>query len=154
MTAIGDVVAARREAFYSALESGDWQQCRMQLERVMDDGTVGHCCLGVATRVAMAEGLALTAHGTGFSISFSRDDSRPGRLRTELPVDAVDGVLHPDVVGWYQFGFSNPWLGGSSAMPWLGNVSATDCNDELREDFTQIAARFRESFPADPASVV
>lgn len=153
MTAIGDVVAARREAFYSALESGDWQQCRMQLERVMDDGTVGHCCLGVATRVAMAEGLALTAHRPGFSTSFSRGNSLPGRFRIELPDDAVDGALHPDVVGWYQFGFSNPWLAGA-LTPWLGNVSATDCNDELREDFTQIAARFRESFPADPASVV
>jgi hypothetical protein len=43
-----------------ALESGQYAQGRGVLERVYPDGRVENCCLGVACRVAMANGLELT----------------------------------------------------------------------------------------------
>lgn len=165
---IGPVIAARREAFYTALTSGEFTQTKNALEKVTDKelGTLGHCCLGVATRVAMKDGLPLVAYGNtegnfGSSITyFQRPDGEPvpGAVVNVLAADAEEGALHPDAVEWYGYPERDPVI-LVEACP-NGNAHcnhderASACNDGRNMTFAEIANAFRASFPADPLSDV
>jgi hypothetical protein len=166
---IGPVVAARREAFYTALETatatGAYVQGKHALEAILsgadDTEVTKHCCLGVATRVAMDGGLPLSATVYHDVTWFGREESRApeGKHPSAYLVSAgitnsgwVDDVLHDDVVEWYRFPDVNPDIDGVLAKP--VSESASECNDNLGYDFAKIAELFRVSYPADPESVV
>lgn len=145
---IGEAVAARREAFYTRLETGNLLQIREVLEAHAGGDRVGYCCLGVATRVAMEWGLPLVAsdHYEGGYVEFARcSDSK-------LPPNPVLSVLHDDVVEWYRFPNDDPDIIPEKGSN--GPRTATICNDTLQMSFPMIARCFRRAFPADPMSEV
>ena len=148
---IGEVVAARREAFYAALESDEYTQGRLALETVAPDGKVVDCCLGVGMRVAMAGGLPMLAARS------PRGNVTLFHVKEALnsygyPIDYVDNVLHTDAMRWY--GFDNPDPTIQRTLDGRLINTATECNDGQRLSFPRIAALFREAFPADPDSEV
>jgi len=78
---------ARRRHLVEALRSGEFQQGNGQLERTASDATPKHCCLGVACRVAMRDGLDLEV-----------DESR---LNTRF--DEQQYYAPSSIVEWYGF---------------------------------------------------
>lgn len=146
---IGEVVAARREAFYAALESGEFAQGRTTLEAVAPNGGVTSCCLGVGMRVAMAGGLPMLTAAMGNVTLFH---TRRALNSYGYPIDYVDGLLHQDAAEWYRFDHTDPLI--QWTLDGRRIVSATECNDRQRLSFTAIAALFRAAYPADPDSEV
>lgn len=130
----------------AALESGDYLQTDGVLERrEVADGSVGHCCLGVATRVAMKEGVPVT------------EKRLEGEYKTWF-TDVVDGAewntfteLPPAVVDWLGIDDDNPIVGFSD--DYLGDeIHAIEANDEKSWSFDQIAASLRKTYLEEEAA--
>lgn len=115
----------RVQLWVDALEFGDLAQtkhilCELDLHGI----PIGYCCLGVATEVALENGLVANE-------------------------DVWDGAhLHPVVVQWYGLDAHNPLLNepGETALP------AATWNDDEDATFPAIAAMVRAKYLKDQDS--
>lgn len=108
-----------------ALESDRYSQGRYTLTRRGAD-----CCLGVACKVAIHNGLAV-------------------KVETDLDgyvmYDGHGNLLPPSVIEWYGFRDNNPDL-----LTDEGEVSATNLNDAYEWTFGQIAEAIRKTCDLPP----
>lgn len=106
-----------------ALESGEFTQARggIRLPVSESDETDGftYCCLGVATEVALRNGLDAARDIWG------------------------QGVLAEEVQAWYGFGDNDPWVDTTEL---LTGVRASIANDEREWSFARIAAGIRKMY--------
>lgn len=102
-----------------ALDSNEFQQGAGSLRLAQADGTVKHCCLGVATVVALRNGLQV---GT---------DEAWGR----------NSILTPAVQAWYGFDAEHPTL----VQP-DGNCDGAAALNDSGHGFRYIAECFRLTF--------
>lgn len=120
----------RVKLWIQALRSGEYEQARGYMEVLPgaedDNGEVSdrvrHCCLGVATRVALANGWSLVPRW--------EDDE----------LDWGQTAMDERVGAWYGFPFgekSDPPL--VRATETQGEIMCTTANDELDWNFEQIA---------------
>lgn len=104
-----------------ALESDRYSQAHYTLTKRGAD-----CCLGVACKVAVHNGLAV-------------------KVETDLDgyttYDGVENLLPNSVVEWYGFRDSNPDL-----LTDMGEVSAASLNDSYEWTFSQIAEAVRKTY--------
>jgi hypothetical protein len=116
-----------RDQWATALESGEYRQCKGTLTRVADDGTEAHCCLGVLTELAVK----------------AEEAKRDELISPEQSyISYNDGVadLPPFPV--------REWAGlaeGNPAVNCQGNpFRLAELNDSTGLTFTEIAAIIRE----------
>lgn len=124
-----------------ALESGEWTQCLGVLEATNEDGSKQHCCLGVAQRVAFANGYTI------------------GHVDPDEHVDPDDldwgsKGMDPDIGQWYGFDSWNdtdPDLvpGDEDGQR---QITCVDANDTHGWNFAQIAAGLRARY-ITPATI-
>jgi hypothetical protein len=113
---------ARVRMWRDALLSGDYPQGQgyLRIERCVSDQDPTrewkYCCLGVATDVALKNGL------TSFGFVDERGAQNP----------AGNSVLWPEVAEWYGFESSNPEV--------ASGLTACSANDNSMWTFTMIAA--------------
>jgi hypothetical protein len=123
--------------FIAALRSGNYLQGYGKLEYSDVKDVVRNCCLGVACRVAMANGMELETTANVDGLVYSR-----GSVIGRLPVSfGLDKNALPYVVA--------EWLGIHQTDPPLGNQSATQINDSRDYDFNAIADMFEEQYLED-----
>jgi hypothetical protein len=112
------------------LESGEFSQTAGVLRRPGD----GHCCLGVATEVALRSGL---------------------QISTEDVWDHGEGeVLHPEVLDWYGFDDEDPTIIVIGEQGERIFISATVANDAIgcggggrhQYSFSDISAGFHRMY--------
>jgi len=114
----------RVKLWIQALRSGEYTQTTNVLERFLFDGTKAHCCLGVAMKVALANGYSAQ----------SEDDMEWG----------AEGMDEDIALYWYGFkdssGGTDPELGSHVGADgeWF-NASCVQANDDLGWSFRQIA---------------
>jgi len=127
----------RVKLLVDALNSDEFKQGQNRLEVVLNDGEVRNCCLGIACRVAMQNGLELatetleSVHGSGFGVT---------------SVTSFEGEINSlpkKVVNWYGFATGDPELRTKRGS---GIESAIILNDILGAGFTEIGAAFAETF--------
>lgn len=128
--------------FVAALRSGEFQQGRNKLEKNVD-GVVVHCCLGVACRVALANGveMEITSKPDAFTrdaiTSFHGNSSfMPPKVSQWLGL-AGSGSDY-DKTGWPE----NPALVAEDGVEY----SASVLNDERLYTFDQIADAFERTY--------
>lgn len=116
--------------FVEALRSGEYTQGQDALEYVSNNGTILNCCLGVACRVAVKDGL---------NIEISIKSS----ART---FDGAGGFLPESVQDWLGIEGRNPALDiGRDGV----SHGATHLNDTDRWTFAQIADAFERTYLTD-----
>jgi hypothetical protein len=132
---------ARVKLWIDALRGGDYKQCRSVLEErtTLMDGTPGavrHCCLGVAQRVALANGY--------------------GKSEDEMDWGAA-GMDRGVALHWYgftaEYGDSDPELGVFPDPTTPGetiDVSCVKANDELGWNFVTIADALEARYITPP----
>ena len=120
-----------------ALRSGKYVQARNVLHRQTSEGE-SFCCLGVACKVALDNGLKL-------SVSLERDERgiavRYDDTAATLP-PAVAGWLGIDSDGDVRFRPTDPDRMGDKEDP----VSAIGANDSCGWDFARIADKLEQHF--------
>lgn len=127
--------------FVAALRSGEFQQGRNKLEKSVDD-VVLHCCLGVACRVALANGVEI-------------EITVKPKADTQDSVTSFHGdstFMPPKVSNW--LGLANS--GDYDECGWSGNpglvaddgleYTASTLNDEKGYTFAQIADCFERTY--------
>lgn len=132
----------RVKLLVEALRSDRFQQGRRHLKRANLDGSVRHCCLGVACEIAIEQGLSVNVG----------DDLRVGAVS----FDHSNDVLPESVQDWFGFDGSNPRLTPlKSKFVWWRlfwqpksehAISATLANDERGMSFGQIADAFERTY--------
>jgi hypothetical protein len=149
-------------ALAEALESGDYPQAQFYLRVTDTDGNVrGYCCAGVAGVLAAADGVgAYDEHGV-----FRDADSDPGEPYDNPYGDAVNTpasklVMTTGICEWLGLVPGElatldtsdvrnlPVLVPGLVPGTTGVELATNLNDH-GEDFTNIAARLRETYLAE-----
>lgn len=142
----------RLQLFLEALRSGKYEQGSSVLSRVTADGTVKHCCLGVAVQVAIDNGFPIRVSD---KISDIPDGTEEKAL---LYVDDLGscyrGLLPKPLMEWY--GFSAPQVRYANDsqrdsdvhLTWADAdaTSATVLNDEMSLDFGDIADAFERTY--------
>jgi len=121
-----------------ALDSGEFERGQGALEIIKKDGTKSHCCMGVACRIAMKNGLELHTE-TRFANSvemtwFSAGSTFNAGSSTFLPQAVRD---------WYDFDTIDPVVGYDRYQI---SVSAANANDDRDWDFHKIAEGLREMY--------
>lgn len=137
----------RVQLLVDALESDEFGQCKGTLRLANADGKFTYCCLGVATEVALRNGLpeaVATQPGAGLY-----DKSSP----TSVWNHNEGQLLSDEVMEWYGFDERSPMLSGlvsymDDADPIKRPHLAHHWNDSYNADFKKIAAMFRERFLA------
>ena len=133
----------RVELLCQALESGEFRQAPGAL-RVQEtrSSPMGYCCLGVATEVALRNGLQIQGTFAGSDV-WNHD---------------LGEVLHPEVRDWYGFEYEDPEIQVTrDPVDELSpTIPATEVNDGIGHDgdenpvhrypFTEIAAGFRRTY--------
>lgn len=133
----------------TALRSGEHVQTRGILESLSD---ARRCCLGVACRVAIADGLPVVANR----------EERIGHVT----FDSMGSVLPPSVVRWlfseqptYACEAENPRVvippslaGRVSADSHDGRIALTALNDRLCASFEEIADALEATLAAEAAA--
>lgn len=135
--------------FVEALRSGKYQQGQKRLEKSLN-GVTYNCCLGVACRVAMADGLNLTTNvGTG---SIYEGPVTSFELDTAFMPGAVADWLGLD----YQTEFDDLSDGNANNPGLLVDdsgelklLSASMLNDSLNLSFSEIADAFERTYLTD-----
>src|SRR5258706_13652522 len=100
----------RVQMLVDALRSGEFKQGYGALEKVtrlaggVEEGpeVLVHCCLGVACRIAMRNGLRVLAQRASLGFGTRFDDS--------------SGVLPPSVQAWYGFASADPMLASTEGQ--------------------------------------
>jgi len=132
----GEAVANKENIgkWVQALESGEFKQCKSALT-VVKDGEESHCCLGVATEIAMRNGVELhTEVIHGRKLYQWADEYGTHGQTSILPVPVQE------------------WLGVDDEDPKLSDHeygSASGLNDTHKWDFTQIAQAVRATYLDD-----
>lgn len=128
-------------AWVEALESGKYKQARLHLRVFEGLGDPAYCCLGVATCLAIADGVETSA-------------AVPATLALDtvaLPPEGDPlfrgGYLAREVQNWLGLDTSNPIVGIDHAGYY---TTASVANDELRWDFDQIASSIRVHYELGP----
>ena len=133
----------RVELLCQALESGEFRQAPGAL-RVQEtrSSPMGYCCLGVATEVALRNGLQLRGTFAGSDV-WNHD---------------LGEVLHPEVRDWYGFQYDDPEIIVVDSDGVRNYLTATEANDAVkagtshRYPFPEIAAGFqRMHLEQDPS---
>lgn len=135
-----EVNRGRIALWVEALRSGEYHQGRGELECLNIDGAAQHCCLGVATRVAMAGGAPIRA-----------DECRGNSTRFRSDLEGAD---HTPTVGHLPIAAAE-WFG----LPFLSRISTnvmvlrgdllvtlTDLNDVEKLSFAEIADLIEETY--------
>lgn len=112
--------------FVAALRSGDYVQGHGTLEGVGNDGKTRNCCLGVACRVAIKDGLNIKVV-TSALWSFT--------------IDGSSGYLPESVSNWLGIDSDNPRLYVDDQQ-----FSAVNLNDYRLFSFDQIADAFERTY--------
>jgi len=157
----------------AALRSGNYTQGTGELKKI-ENGVVKHCCLGVLTDIAIANGCDTMRPNPGNPVKYQilidgpvcKSATCTTCIHTDGPewMDADLGVLHDVVQDFYGFQECDPVIGmrlnpdydsfagfGSETV----SVTATVANDRLDWDFHQIAQGFEDTYMGvngDPAS--
>lgn len=128
--------------WYRALKSGQYHQTRGALERYSTAERFEYCCLGVACRVAIANGLALNVQ-----------ENADGHLYTQFGCDGSEVSLPREVVEWFGFDVrlgGSDWLDGSDPQVAVTGegvpISAIQANDGLLWSFDEIADSIYELY--------
>lgn len=121
--------------YIDALRSGEYTQGRNKLEKIVD-GATRHCCLGVACRVALANGVEMNItpfvdSGSDASTKTAFDDDT-----AFLPVKVIDWL------GLIGIDANNPTLITAEGT----ENTATVLNDEGLFTFEQIADCFERTY--------
>ncbi len=111
------------KTFVNALYSGDYTQAKGSLRKETDDGSYTYCCLGVATDLAIKDGIDTTVHVMYGNIWGC-------------------GTLAPQVQEWLGIDNDNPMLDFSSEE----RMIATNANDAYGMDFYSIGSAFRRTY--------
>jgi hypothetical protein len=127
-------IQERRKALYDALLSGDYKQGRNVLKLEDEDGTIRHCCLGVAAEVAIIMGCDVEAKFDADTKMYYFNDN----------LEVLDAV----VTAWYGFADGNPDVTFSDLHGYDRTVTKTlaDLNDSEGYDFAEIAEIIRQNF--------
>jgi hypothetical protein len=104
-----------------ALESGAFKQGQGGLAVERGDGSREYCCLGVACRLAIQDGVPIT----------------------EVPANHSDDIIFDRKAGYLPRRVQK-WLSVDDSNPTIGNHYAAELNDEHGLSFAEIAARVRE----------
>lgn len=137
--------------FVEALESDEYKQCNDKLTIISKDGKTTHCCLGVATEVALANGLEGVERVPTQDTGQTRDivaymHQNECGFGEELKRET--NFLPTPVMNWYGLSTRNPALQDPEGF--RHSQSATALNDDLKLDFTEIAAWFRHTYDLGP----
>lgn len=125
--------------FVAALRSGDYTQGRKRLESIGENGVASQCCLGVACRVAIANGVevAVTTFGN-FETLDTLFDGNTSYMSTK-----VSQWLGLDENDYSDVG----WTGNPELLTEDGTAhSATELNDVRGYTFAQIADCFERTY--------
>lgn len=136
----------RVQLLVDALESDEFGQCKGALRRADADGKFRYCCLGVATEVALRNGLPeAVAEQRGTLYDYLSPPSVWNHNEGQL--------LSDEVMEWYGFDERSPMLSGE--VSYMDDMEPTKqphlahhWNDSYNADFRKIAAMFRERFLA------
>lgn len=124
------------QKWVDALRSDDYNQCTGQLR---DDS--GFCCLGVATDVAMKEGVVITSDVydgvvfEGWTPRLSEYGLMPRSVRDWLGMDDTNPVL-----------FEDQNVAGLDEDEPYQSIAAAEANDDLNYPFDKIAALIEERY--------
>lgn len=123
----------RIKLLVDALRSGKFEQGRITLTEIYvayNKTNEMDCCLGVACKVAMANGLELDRTVRGNYVFYNGND-------TALPDEVLD---------WYGFSDEDPVLAEPSEDSDHRLITAIAANDALKYDFEQIADLFEKKY--------
>jgi hypothetical protein len=129
----------RVQLLVDALRSGEYEQAQGKLRT--EFGGVGYCCLGVATKIALDNGLEVE------NISDPND-----RLQGQ-PWDQTYQVMCPVVADWYGFESGNPTLVGWAPSGQFVSDQAAHWNDDHGANFARIADMFENTYIREAAPV-
>lgn len=146
----GDAVyRARNALLVKALRSGAFTQARGTLEAVRYNGyqteVTGHCCLGVACRVAEfeADGFTVISRTSGGRTRFgTMSVGGEGNRVVSSLAEGYPPTLVKDWFGWYE---ANPNLWVTDTFE-DGRHTAAHLNDNLQMSFDRIADAFERTF--------
>lgn len=144
------VYRERNAMLVEALRSGRFIQAQGMLEAVRSNGyrteVTGHCCLGVACRVAEQEAVGfwivtrVTGSQTVFGTITHGDDG-------DLVLSAMAGGYPPDLVKeWFGWESTNPYLYYLHSDGDEGGNHAAYLNDSAGMPFDRIADAFERTF--------
>lgn len=130
------MIEERAMLWADALESGEFTQGKSTLTHRL--GSVDKdCCLGVACKVAMRNGLKLRTQMSGGDVAYEDETAILPRkvaewygLSTSPQFPIPDGDDHPH----YEAGYGDQW------------ISATIANDDAEWSFEKIAKIIRENW--------
>lgn len=142
----------RGRLWTQALLSDEYQQARGAFIERDEDGVIRHCCLAVATDVAIKNGLDdvrwdLT-EGKDPALLFAYDEGTYGDYRDydyrevdgDIWIEHTDGDLPKPVANWFGMeGGTREDNESSTDNPMLDGVTAIARNDDGKESFQQIA---------------
>lgn len=112
-----------REAWRSALVSGEWQQGKGKLAKKNPDGTWRYCCLGVLCELAVQAGVQL-------NVTEMCDDDPETVFRF---YNGEHGFLPPEVQQWSGLCDRNP------AVDHPSDLAMAYLNDSLGTTFAELA---------------
>lgn len=138
------------------LESGEYPQCKGQLERVNPESgeTVGYCCLGVLDLLAIKRGI-IERQSFPKEVHRVEDDEEESGFyewTTDAYVlhDGESGVPTAKVREWAGLKSSNPMFQNVKGIRFSGedgrDAYATGLNDDHGFTFPQIAKLIREQY--------
>lgn len=135
----------RLSLWIEALESDEFQQGTGALKTLPRlDGSAKYCCLGVATEVAIANGLQLNNIDQEKIHEYNRSSGQELNPTDGKNLFEIERAFLPSsVIEWYGLTGGDPEVGRT---PTGISVSATDANDRQCWTFTQIAAALRSTY--------
>lgn len=131
----------RVQLLVDALRSGEFFQLPGSLRGEIK-GREGHCCLGVATEIALRNGLELP------QVDAVADEYGDLPEEAMFPWDMSEQVMCGPVYRWYGFPEGDPDLFDESG----DSNSAASWNDDLGADFNQIADMFESTYIRETTS--
>ena len=126
----------RVQLLVNALRSGEFEQGKGSL-KLPNEGKTYYCCLGVATEVALRNGLRI-------EVPEAEVDEEGNDLNVEeraYPWGQSDQILCTPVMEWYGFSYPDPEL--------RATYRATAWNDDFDASFDTIADMFEDTFITD-----
>jgi hypothetical protein len=85
------------QKWVAALRSGEYKQCAGMLTKLDGDKVIGHCCLGVACEVAIANGVELKVEDCETRRIYNDDDAvLPDPVVEWLGLTSRDGAYNED----------------------------------------------------------
>jgi hypothetical protein len=146
----------RGHLWVEALRSDEYQQAQGAFVQKTDEGVVEHCCLAVATDVAMKHGLDSLRWGKDPVdgqpvLLFDYDPAEHGNIEDQshqvdedghLWVEHHDGDLPQVVADWYGIKGGSRFseeVESAATNPMIDGATAINRNDERKDSFLVIA---------------